>query len=259
VLATNGTFFAKGTPVKEDARATKFAELLADLLWRAKSAGFRERDELAANILSCVEPLALAPAFVESLSTLNSQIRLNRNLSVSISEDEGYARGETEDYDLIISDEGWSVLARAFVPRIRDFLVREDAGMFERGTDSYALFKLWDRYDQGTVKDWIESRIKDDPEFTLRLLRSAKTDISSSSYGAWGYSWVCAVASYPVIREALDKMFGEALSDDNDDRGDVVLARSFLREHQDRLEKKQAEIRQDGSKDVNAESDDGKA
>jgi hypothetical protein len=268
VLATNGAFFVKGTPVKDDARAAKLAELLAGLVRHAKwpssfdRAGAHERHELAAIILRSVEPLALAPVFVESLSQLNSQIKLNRNVADLMSADEVYTRSaprETDGNDLVITDEGWSVLAGAFVPRVRDFLVREHAEMFEKGTDANALFELWERYDRRTLKDWIEQRIKADPGFTLRLLRYYKTDVSSRSYGAWSYSWVCAVASSPVIREGLDKLFGDALLDDNDDFGDVGLARSFLREHQVQLAKKEAEGRHDSSKDVKAELDEGKA
>jgi hypothetical protein len=252
-LAAGGALFVKSTPVRDDAQAKRLVGFLADLVQRVSRptsydrVGVGKRHELATLILRSVEPLTLAPGFVESLSQLNSQIKLNRNVLNLIPPNEIYARPhpESDGSDLVITDDGWPILFAAFVPRVCDFLAREQADILEKGTDANALFDSWERYNRRTLKNWIEPRIKDNPGFVVHLLRYYKTDVSSSSYGSWSYNWVCAVASPSVIREALDKLFGEALVGDDDDFGNLGLARSFLREHEKAIAKAEAEREHD--------------
>jgi hypothetical protein len=214
VLASNGALFVKNKPVKDDDRAKKLAEILGRFV-QYHSTDVHKRHELAALILRSVEPLALAPMFIDWLSKLNQRKKVNPSAL------------------LVITDDGWPLLARAFVPRVRDLIAREQANMFEQGTDASALFSLWERYGCGTLKEWIDARIKVNGGFTLRLLRHYKT-----SFGERSYAFLCAAASPSVIREALAKQFGDALKDENENTGDIGLARGFLREYEEQTAKR---------------------
>jgi hypothetical protein len=222
--------------------ADNFTMMLAELIGRIHLASFdyvdgdSQRCQLAAEIVSQIEPLPLASVFMNALGRLDLQRKQDdeRNRITFVP---------------IISGEGWDSLRKAFVTRVRAFANVNPTALFDKGFDDSDLFAAWYIHGVKDLREWFELQLEKDPSLSILLLRRIMPD-SSDDAARVNFSFVTEAVSPAVLKKSLllylretersspdtAKRSSDVARSFLDERSsDIRFARSFLNELNERL------------------------
>jgi hypothetical protein len=201
-LAACGSLFTIKQPFEEkDELLHDFNNQLVRFI-REFSGVANQRQELAAEIVRQIKPLARARDLLQAVKTMDLQIDL-----------EAVATGSSGG-PLI----GWPFLEEVFLRRVHNLADTNPAALLIDGPDGSDVLFAWREVNRIDLNNWLEQQLGRDPSFAIQLLR------------CFGPTSISDFVAPSVFKTALHAHFGNKLRDEPSSP-DTLLAHRFLSEY----------------------------